>query len=258
MTSDQLTVSEVAARLGVKSGMVRRYALALEAVTGLTLTVDPVRGRLYPPDAVDLLEAARGQVLAQPGQSVEAALRALTGKSEGEAPRPARIPGTLTPADLQAAMTEHSAQVLAAMNEHTARADALAAEVAALRAQVEALTADLRAAREGVERLEAGRPAQPQPVTVQATPPAPDSDPLDGLKPGAALRVTATALPSRLKNDLRWKAARYEQLEEVLRGTQAVTLHRVNGKPVWRTDSGDTMRSETVGRLLGAGVLKIT
>lgn len=239
--------------------MVRRYALALEAVTGLTLTVDPVRGRLYPPDAVDLLEAARGRVLAQPGQSVEAALRALTGQSESEAPRPARIPGTLSPADLQAAMTEHSAQVLDALKEHTARADALAAEVAALRAQVDALTADLRAAREGVERLEAGTlaPAAPQPVTVQATPPAPDGDPLDALKPGAALRVTATTLPSRLKNDLRWNAARYEQLEEALRGTRAVTLHRVNGKPVWRTDNGDTMRRDTVGRLLGAGVLKL-
>ncbi|GGS44753.1 hypothetical protein [Deinococcus knuensis] len=95
-------------------------------------------------------------------------------------------------------------------------------------------------------------PAQPAPTAT-----APDSDPLRDLEPGTVLRVTDTTLPSRLKNEMRWNAARYEALEAVLRGTQAVTLHRVNGKPVWRTDGGDTMRRETVGRLLGAGVLKI-
>lgn len=97
--------------------------------------------------------------------------------------------------------------------------------------------------------------AQPAPASTPAT--TPDADPLRDLEAGTVLRVTDTALPSRLKNDMRWNAARYEALEAVLRGTQAVTLHRVNGKPVWRTDSGDTMRRETVGRLLGAGVLKI-
>ena len=56
---------------------------------------------------------------------------------------------------------------------------------------------------------------------------------------------------------MQWFADRYVALEAALRGTQAVTLHRANGKVSWRTDSGETMRRETVGRLLGAGVLQM-
>ena len=61
---EALTAGEVAARLGIKTGMVRRYALALEAVTGVSVPVDPVRGRLYPPGVFELLEAARAHLLA--------------------------------------------------------------------------------------------------------------------------------------------------------------------------------------------------
>jgi hypothetical protein len=56
---------------------------------------------------------------------------------------------------------------------------------------------------------------------------------------------------------LRWSTDRYVALEAALSGTQAVKLHRTNGKVIWRTDSGDTMRRETVGRLLRAEILEV-
>lgn len=71
------------------------------------------------------------------------------------------------------------------------------------------------------------------------------------------LEVVGTEIPQRLKNDLRWAPNRYADLETVLAGTRTVTLARTNGKRSWRTDSGTTMRRETVERLVGAGVLKI-
>ncbi len=104
MSTNELTAGEAAARLGVKVGMSRRYALALEQVTGISLEVDPVRGRLYPSSAVELLEATRAYLLAHPGGSVEGVMKAVTGQDEGVSALPARVPGTLTPADLQAAL----------------------------------------------------------------------------------------------------------------------------------------------------------
>ena len=152
------TAQEVAVRLGIKTGMVRRYALALEAVTGVSLEVSPVQGRLYPPAVVELLEAARAQLLAFPGQSVESALRAVTGESEGGVTPPARLPGTLGPADLQHALELALAQatqpLLAALEEQQARAQRLETEVQALRTEVTELVQDLRAARSTVERVE--------------------------------------------------------------------------------------------------------
>lgn len=99
--AEALTAGEVATRLGIKAGRVRRYALALAAVTGISISVDPVRGRLYPAEVVELLEAARAYLLTHPGESVEGALRAVTGQGEGEVTPPVRVPGTLTPADLE-------------------------------------------------------------------------------------------------------------------------------------------------------------
>lgn len=159
-------------RLGVKPGMVRRYALALQDVMGISLTIDPVRGRLYPLAAVELLEGARAHLLARPGLSVEAALRAVTGRGDGAVTAPARLPGTITPADLQAALTEALAQVnapvfaaLAAQQEQSA---ALQEEVTALRSEVASLSCELQAARSTVERVE---------VITRAALPAPQVDP---------------------------------------------------------------------------------
>lgn len=105
------------------------------------------------------------------------------------------------------------------------------------------------------EELASDHADAPAPTAPAAT--APDADQLRDLEVGTSLRVASTTLPSRLKNDLRWAADRYEALEAVLRGTQAVTLHRTNGKVSWRTDNGDTMRRETVARLLKAEILQM-
>lgn len=75
---------------------------------------------------------------------------------------------------------------------------------------------------------------------------------LDGIK---VLTVVAVTLPSRLKNSLRWAPQRYTDLEAVLRSTRTVRLDKSNGKLVWRVDSGDPMRKDTVRRLFDAGVL---
>ena len=69
------------------------------------------------------------------------------------------------------------------------------------------------------------------------------------------LTVAAVTLPSRLKNSLRWAPQRYTDLEAVLRSTRTVRLDKSNGKLVWRVDSGDPMRKDTVRRLFDAGVL---
>lgn len=168
MLASESTVSEVAARLGVKVGMVRRYALALEQVTGISLKVDPARGRLYPAAAVELLEAARAHLLAHSGLSVEAALRAVTGHSDGEVTPPARVPGTITPADLQAALTQINAPLLAALAQQQLRADALEDQVRSLRSEVADLLGEVQAARSTVERVEViSRAALPAPQREQ-------------------------------------------------------------------------------------------
>lgn len=69
------------------------------------------------------------------------------------------------------------------------------------------------------------------------------------------LRVAATALPSSLRNTLRWSPGRYADLEAVLLGTEHIRLDRSSGKPVWRADDGEHVRRDTVVRLLDAGVL---
>ncbi|MFK7604228.1 hypothetical protein ACI3L1_18695 [Deinococcus sp. SM5_A1] len=135
------TGGQVSQRLGVKVGMVRRYAAALENVTGLVLKVDPVRGRLYPLAAVELLEGTRAHLLTHPGLSVEAAMRAVTGESEGSEATPIRLPGVLS-------SREELAELL-----REALAPALApilAELTSSRAQVEELRRELFAAREEI------------------------------------------------------------------------------------------------------------
>lgn len=153
-----LTAGQVGARLGLKAGMVRRYALALEAVTGISLEVDPIRGRLYAPEVVELLEATRAHLLQHPGQGVEAAMRAVTGQSEGGITPAARVPGTLTPVALEEALRGVLLPVLAELQEQRRENEALRAEVADLRQRVEggqrATLAELGGLRGQVARLE--------------------------------------------------------------------------------------------------------
>lgn len=91
-------------------------------------------------------------------------------------------------------------------------------------------------------------------LSAPAAAKASSSPDLDGV---TVLKVVSSEIPQRLKNDLRWSPVRYVDLETVLASTSRVTLVRTNGKRSWRTDSGATMRRETVQRLADAGVLKI-
>lgn len=155
MLPEKLTAGEVAARLGVKSGMVRRYALAFEGVTGIALEVDSVRGRLYPLPVVETLEAARAYLLAHPGESVEGALRAVTGQAdEGAAQSPARVPSILTPAELKAALFEMlgeaQAPVLAALEEERERGRLMQAEMQKISSELNTLRSEISAARAAV------------------------------------------------------------------------------------------------------------
>ena len=167
--ADEFTAGQVAARLGIKAGMVRRYALALEAVTGVSIPTDPVRGRLYPTGAVDLLEAARAYLLAHPGESVDGALRVITGQSDGRVTAPARVPGALGPADLEEALRGVLLPVLAELQEQRRENEALRLEVAEIRAALvgRQLLVEVEGLRAQVARLE---------VVNHAALPAPAAD----------------------------------------------------------------------------------
>ena len=78
------------------------------------------------------------------------------------------------------------------------------------------------------------------------------SESLNGV---TVLKVASVTLPSWLKNTLRWAPSRYTDLETVLRSTELVRLVRINGKEVWRIDSGEPMRKDTVNRLVDARML---
>ncbi len=72
--------SQVADRLHLKAGMVRRYHLAYETVTGEELPRDPNHnGRLVSDEALSVLERARAIVRENPALSVEDAIRAVLG-----------------------------------------------------------------------------------------------------------------------------------------------------------------------------------
>ena len=159
---ERLTAGQVGERLGVKVGMVRRYALALEAVAGISLEVDPIRGRLYPVAAVELLEATRAHLLTHPGLSVEAAMKAVTGQSEGSEAAPVRVPGVLTGReDLAELLREALAPALAP----------IMGELISSRAQVEDLRRELSAAREEIRETR-GQLARLEVTTHAALPPA--------------------------------------------------------------------------------------
>ncbi|MHA0044389.1 hypothetical protein [Deinococcus sp. PEB2-63] len=135
-----LTAGQVGQRLGLKAGMVRRYALALEEVTGISLELDGTRGRLYPEEVVRLLEATRAHLLVHPSMSVQAAMRAVTGRSEADVAPPARLPGTVNREDLAAVLSEAMAPALAPLLQELA---ATRAEVASLRASLNDLPQQL-------------------------------------------------------------------------------------------------------------------
>ena len=131
--------SDVAARLGVSSAMVRLYALAWERVTGAPLA-RAARGRLFTLEQVQALEQARRHAASVHG-SIDGGLRRVLGLEE--APRasvqalPPEDPAVLDALRELRALLQAQAQAQAAYAvELTARLDAQARELAALREQL--------------------------------------------------------------------------------------------------------------------------
>lgn len=77
---------------------------------------------------------------------------------------------------------------------------------------------------------------------------------LDGV---TVLRVLAPTVPQALKNKLRWSADRYTALEAALSVGDVLHLDVTNGKAVWRNVEGETIRRDTVDRLIGIRVLVV-
>lgn len=65
-------------RLGISDGMLRRYAIALESVTGEQIKQHPRDGRQYTGEQVAALERAKLRVAEKRGRDVETAIRLET------------------------------------------------------------------------------------------------------------------------------------------------------------------------------------
>lgn len=93
-------------------------------------------------------------------------------------------------------------------------------------------------------------PTSPAPARAPRAP-----TPAASLDGRTQLQIVATRIPQALKNKLRWSVDRYAKLEALLSTGELLTLDTTNGKDVWRTATGQSIRSDTVLRLLGAGLL---
>jgi hypothetical protein len=117
------TPAQVGERLQLKAGMVRRYGIAYEAVTGEQLSPEPNAPRVYPEHVVRVLEQTREIVKDNPGLSAEQAIREVL-----EVPTVATAPSRPSPAMTQ----EQAAAIIKALQ-------ALREEVAQLREENRAL-----------------------------------------------------------------------------------------------------------------------
>jgi hypothetical protein len=97
------------------------------------------------------------------------------------------------------------------------------------------------AALESAGRLPASEKLQPE-TTAN----------LDGL---SVLRVVSSTLPKALRNDLRWPPQSYQNLEATLSRASVLKLETLRGKTAWRVSTGESIRKDTVSRLLQAGLL---
>ncbi|KQR11652.1 hypothetical protein ASF71_20620 [Deinococcus sp. Leaf326] len=93
-------------------------------------------------------------------------------------------------------------------------------------------------------------PTSPASATAPAVP-----TPGASLEGRTQLQVIAHQIPQAMKNKMRWSSDRYATLEALLAANELLTLDVTNGKSIWRTATGESIRSDTVLRLLGAGLL---
>lgn len=239
--STNLTPADVMAQLGIHERRLRRFAAAYEVVFG-ALPRDRRGHRTFTPEAVERIAAALPVLIERPALGMEDVLRRQAGvvtSTPAAAPAPAPAPAAPAPELLE---------VLSALR----------ADVAALRLEVAALRGE-RAARDAVAAPAAVEvqdgPHDTEPAQGADAPDEAPSRPSEGLDGVTILLVRDSVVPQRLKNDLRWSAKRYDELEALLADAGRLELRKTNGKETWRTPTGKTVRRDTVLRLYGVGVL---
>lgn len=84
----QILARQVAKTLGVSSGMLRRYALAFEAITETTIKQHPRDGRQYTQEQLEALVRAKGYVNHNPDMSVDAAIKLALGANRQDTVQP--------------------------------------------------------------------------------------------------------------------------------------------------------------------------
>jgi hypothetical protein len=155
---------QIADSLGLGSAMVRKWALALEKVTGQEIPVKRRDGRQFSRWDFETISAAKGLVDTNKGLSIEAALRmVLGGSEEGHKALASPPQASVNTVDLTEAIT-------AAITKGN---EPLLAELRQLRQEIEALRkAELnplpRAELYGVREIEPDQMPQPE---VQQTAP---------------------------------------------------------------------------------------
>lgn len=157
MSETVYSASQVARKLGVSGGMVRRYAMALEALTGEPIPQHPRDGRQFTQNHVDTLVSARRFVAGRQGMSVETGLRLALGLAElpTAVDRPASTDfGNLAGVEaLKTALSEYMGPLLTELRTLSDSNARLSDEVAALRSELaEAKTLPLDVTPERIDR----------------------------------------------------------------------------------------------------------
>lgn len=135
--AEQIYSSKQVARvMDISGGMLRRYALALEQMTGEPIPQDPRDGRRFSQHHIELLTSARRFVIAHRGMSVEDGLRRAIGLAEEvpAAPLLRSLPGDSP--DLVAAFTEVVGPLVDELRALRSSNTRLADEVEGLRHEV--------------------------------------------------------------------------------------------------------------------------
>ena len=127
---------QVARLLDISTGMLRRYSLELEQLTGEAIPQDPRDGRRFAQRHVDVLTAARRFVMGNRGSSVEDGLRRALGMADKAPVTPLlrSLPGDSP--DVVAAFAEVVGPLVNELRELRASNTRLADEVKGLREEV--------------------------------------------------------------------------------------------------------------------------
>lgn len=125
-------------RLGISDGMLRRYAIALEFITGEQVKQHPRDGRQYTGEQVEALERAKLRVAEKRGRDVETAIRLALGQTEVEAetsmlPEPVTSSTVVDPKMLAAALESVVTPLLTELQALRKSNERLTGEVVGLR-----------------------------------------------------------------------------------------------------------------------------